>query len=78
MGEFTIKYEMLIIDGPYLSHRSYSVDFKLTTTTGLNSTLIFGFLKTLNALKKQFTPDDIIVTWESYGTPSWRKKQYPL
>jgi len=73
-----MKYKTLLIDGPYLSHRSYSAPYKLTTSTNLDSTLIHGFLKTLLSLKKQFNPAQTIIAWESYGTPSWRRTQQPL
>jgi len=70
-------YQTLIIDGPYLAHRSYSAPYKLTTSDGRDSTMIHSFMRSLNSFRKQFAPDTIIIAWESHGTPSWRKKQYP-
>lgn len=72
-----MKYDSLLIDGPFLSYKSYSAPYKLTTSTGLDATLIPTFFKTLNSLKKKFSPKRIVVTWESYGTKSWRKEEYP-
>lgn len=67
----------LLIDGPYLAHRSHAAPFNLTTKDGLNSTMIYSFITSLNALKKKFKPDEIIIAWESHGTPSWRKDLSP-
>ena len=36
--------------------------------------MIHSFIRTLNSLRKKFNPQEIIVTWESYGTSSWRKE----
>lgn len=73
-----MKYDLLIVDGPYLAHRSYCAPYKLTTSEGLDATLIHSFFRSLNALRKKFTPDQIIVTWESYGTVSWRREIFPF
>jgi len=68
---------MLLIDGPYLAHRSYHAPFKLTTSDGLNATMIHSFLKTLKSLDNKFQPTNTILTWESHNTRSWRKDMYP-
>lgn len=67
----------MLIDGPYLAHRSVGAPYRLTTSTGLDATLIHGFMRALNSLRKKFQPEKIIVAWESYGTTSWRRKMYP-
>jgi DNA polymerase I len=67
-------FKTVIVDGPYLVHRSFSLPFRLTTSTGLDSTMIHSFLVSLNAMYKKFTPKQTIITWESYGTKSWRKE----
>ena len=72
-----MKYDTLIVDSPYLSHKSFATKFQLKTSTGLNSTLFHNFIRTVGSLKKQFQPDEIIFTWESHGSPSWRKQLYP-
>ena len=72
-----MNYETLIIDGPYLAHRSYDAPYRLTTKDGRDSTMIHSFIRSLNAFRKQFNPNIIIIAWESPGTPSWRKQQYP-
>jgi len=61
-----------------LAHKSYAAPYRLTTDTGLDATMIHGFIRSLNARRKEFKPERIIVTWESHGTTSWRKKRYPL
>jgi DNA polymerase-1 len=76
-GVNQMEYKTLIVDGPYLAHRSSSAPFKLTTSTGLNSTMIHTFLVTLNSLYKRFHPSQTIIAWESHGTQSWRKAIQP-
>jgi len=72
-----MQYNTLIIDGPYLAHRSYDAPYRLTTSTGRDATIIHSFIRSLNSFRKQFNPETIIIAWESHGTPSWRKEQYP-
>lgn len=72
-----MQYQTLIIDGPYLAHRSQAAPYKLNTSTNLDSTLMHTFLRSLNALRKQFNPKEIIITWESHGTASWRREMLP-
>ena len=72
-----MKYEVLIIDGPYLAHRSYTAPYKLTTLEGRDSTMIHTFMNTLLSIKKTYQPETIAVAWESHGTPSWRRELSP-
>lgn len=67
----------VIIDGPYLARKSYAAPFKLTTSTGLNSTMIFTFLRTLKSICDKTKPTEVLVGWESHGTKSWRTRLYP-
>lgn len=72
-----MKYDTLIIDGPYLSHRSFCAPFHLATKDGLDSTMMHTFMASLKTLKNKFEPKEIIFTWESHGTPSWRREILP-
>ena len=72
-----MQYKTLIVDGGYLAHRSYQAPYKLTTRRGLDATLIHSFIRSLNAIYKKFKPLQILVAWESPGTPSWRRELYP-
>jgi len=69
--------QTLLVDGPYLAHRSYAAPFKLTTSHGLDATIIPTFLRSLLACHKQFQPKETIIAWESHGTPSWRRAANP-
>jgi len=69
-----MQYKTLIVDGPYLAHRSYASPYRLTTSDHLDATMIHGFIRALNARRKEFKPNKIIVAWESHGTPSWRRE----
>jgi len=71
-----MKYKTLIIDGPYLTHKSHSAPYRLSTSDGLDATIIHSFIRSLNYIRKKFKPEKIIITWESHGTESWRKKEY--
>ena len=71
-----MNYEALIIDGPYLAHRSLTAPYNLTTTTGLNATMLHSFLNTLLSLNNKYHPRTLVITWESHGTPSWRRQLY--
>jgi len=72
-----MKYKTLIIDGPYLTHKSHSAPYRLSTSDGLDATIIHSFIRSLNYMRKKFNPEKIFITWESHGTDSWRKKEYP-
>jgi len=72
-----MTYNKLLVDGPYLAHKSYLAPFKLTTSDGKDVTMIQAFIRSLNAIRKQFQPKQIIIAWESHGTPSWRREMYP-
>jgi len=69
-----MNYDTLIVDGPYLAHRSYSAPYHLTTKAGLDSTMIHSFMRSLNAIRKKFPTKEVIIAWESHGTPSWRRE----
>ena len=67
---------MLLIDSPFLSHRSFSLQNKLTTSTGLDATLIHNFIRSLGPLKRKFPSAEMVFAFESYGTTQWRKELY--
>jgi len=71
-----MNYDILLVDGPYLAHRSFLAPFRLVTKDGKDATMIQAFIRSLNATRKKFN-SQIIVTWESHGTPSWRRELYP-
>lgn len=72
-----MKYDVLLVDGPFLAHKSECAPFQVNTKDGRSATMILTFMRTLNALRKQFKPKKIIVAWESHGTKSWRRELYP-
>jgi len=72
-----MNYDTLLVDGPYLAHKAFLAPFKLTTTKGRDATMIQAFIRSLNATRKKFNPKQIIIAWESHGTPSWRRELYP-
>jgi len=72
-----MKYKTLIVDAPYLVHKSHSAPYHISTSDGLDATIIHTATRSLNFLRKKFEPESIILAWESHGTESWRKKMYP-
>ena len=69
--------KILLVDGPYLAHRSYYAPYKLTTNTGLSAKMLHSFLRTTLSLYKKFQPNKTIVAWESFGTKPWRNDIHP-
>lgn len=67
--------DLLIIDGSYLAHRSYNA-FKLTTSKGKPSNLIYSFLISLNSFAKKFNSTTTVVAWDIPGL-KFRHKLYP-
>jgi DNA polymerase-1 len=72
-----LEYDLLLIDSPFLSHRSFSLQNRLTTSTGLDATLIHNFIRSLGPLKRKFPSAEMVFCFESYGTTQWRKELYP-
>jgi DNA polymerase I len=72
-----VIYDTLLLDAPYLSHRSFALHNRLTTSTGLDSTLIHNFIRSLGPLKRKFPDAKFEFAWESYGTSQWRRELYP-
>ena len=54
-----------LIDGMYLTHRSYHGNPGLTTSSEMPSGAFFGYLRTLVALRKQFPHEKFAVCWDS-------------
>ena len=69
-------YDFLIIDGPYLAHRSMDAPFKLTTSKGLDSTMIFVFLRSIRSYKRKTQSSKVVIAWESPKTKQWRKNAF--
>ncbi len=69
------KRPILIIDGMNLFIRHFAVNDAVTTTGELCGGVV-GFLKALNALVYQFSPERVYVVWEQGGGCPRRKKIY--
>jgi len=72
-----MTYQTLLVDGPWLSHKAHAAPFQLTTSTNLDAIVIPTFLRSLLACYNRYEPDETIITWESHGTPSWRRAANP-
>jgi len=64
-----MNYEALIIDGPYLAHRSLTAPYNLTTTTGLNATMLHSFSQHSPLSQQQVSSSNsrhhLGITWNS-------------
>ena len=72
-----MNYKYIFVDGPYLSHKSFGAPYKVVTSDGLDATMVHSFISSMNALRKKFEPERMVVAWESHGTKSWRKNINP-
>jgi DNA polymerase-1 len=71
-----MHYKYLLVDGPFLANRSGKAPYRLTTSGGIDSTMVHSFLRTMNSLRKKFSPSNVAVAWESHGTKPWRRDLY--
>lgn len=67
---------ILLVDGCNMAFRCYAAHTDLRASTGEGTGAIYGMLKALHALKKDFSPQRMVVVWD-YGASTWRKKIYP-
>lgn len=72
-----MNYDTLLLDSPFLAHRSFALHNRLTTSTGIDATLIHNFIRSLGPLKRKFPDAEMKFAWESYGTVQWRRELYP-
>ena len=66
----------LIIDGSYLAYKSYHAPYKLTTSTGINSTMIHTFFNTFLSLINKFKPTTTVIAWDTPTSSLNRKQLY--
>jgi len=57
--------QYFIIDALNLAYRAHNANFKLKTSTGLFSGMLFGFVRTVLSLKKKYRGYKFIVVWDS-------------
>lgn len=65
---------VLLVDGDNLAHRCRHV-FNLTNK-GKDVSVLFGFLKVLQANARKFKANAILIAWDQ-GAPSYRRKRIP-
>jgi len=64
-----------LIDGYNLAYRSALVNTELANSQGEPSGMVFGFLRTLNTLKKRFSDYKFVVVWDE--RPQWKYDLFP-
>lgn len=60
------KRLLLIVDGSNLAHRAFEKFRKLKTTTGIETGLLYGFLKLLYTYVIRFKPTYLIITFDTH------------
>lgn len=71
-----LNQSTIIIDCNYLGHAArFAMDKKLSTSTGIRTHVIFGFLKTVINLGMSFDTSDLVFVWDS--KKSIRKQMFP-
>jgi len=66
-GEILMGYDLLLIDGNGLAHRSAAV-LQLTNSQGENTNVIFGVMRMIRAMIERFEVKDICVCWDWKGS----------
>jgi len=67
---------LFLIDGHGLAYRAFFAIKALSTSTGISTNAVYGFLNTLLKLIKEEKPDYLAVVFDS-KTPTFRHKKYP-
>lgn len=65
---------ILLIDGNSIAHANHHAT-KLTIGNGSQVQAVFGFIKSMRALKEKYPVSDFIVLWD--GKAKWRFELYP-
>ncbi len=70
--------KLLLIDGHALTYRSYYAMIRnpLTNSAGENTSAEFGFIRTLQVLRREQDPDALLVTFDPPGK-TFRHESYP-
>ncbi len=69
------KEKLLILDGHSLMYRAFFALPKFTTSEGMHTNAIFGFVKMLLKMKEELKPDYIVTTFDRKA-PTFRHKEY--
>jgi DNA polymerase-1 len=65
----------ILIDGSNLCYRNFFAMKELANSKGRPTGLLYGFIKTVQRLKRKYKPNKIIVVWDS--KPKARREIYP-
>jgi len=68
------KYDVLIIDGNHLAYRC-KFTYNLTNK-GVDVSVVYGFLKSLQAMIAKYIPSSVVVCWDG-GIPNFRREAVP-
>jgi len=72
-----VRKNILVVDGSNLARRNYHGQ-NLSTTTGVRTGMIYGFINSLLSIQRDFKADLVYVVWDTKTSSDYRKSIYPL
>lgn len=66
----------LLVDGSHLARRNYHGQ-NLSTTTGVRTGMVYGFLGSLLFIQRKVSAERVLVAWDTPGGSDFRKRIYP-
>lgn len=72
-----MKKNILVVDGSNLARRNYHGQ-NLTTTTGVRTGMIYGFINSILSIQRDFKAELVYVVWDTKTGSDYRKSLYPL
>lgn len=72
-----MKKIVLVVDGSNLARRNYHGQ-NLTTTSGIRTGMIYGFINSLLAVQRDIKAGIVYVVWDTKTGSDYRKQLYPL
>lgn len=72
-----MRKTILAVDGSNLARRNYHGQ-NLSTSTGVRTGMIYGFINSLLSIQRDFQADLVYVVWDTSTGSDYRKNIYPL
>ena len=71
-----MMHSVLIVDGTAVAYRAFYAVRELSTRAGQPTNALFGFIRMLRQLEKQWRPDRVVVAFDG-GSPAHRLEKCP-
>jgi DNA polymerase I len=76
MTDLQLPRKLLLVDGTAVAYRAYFAIPALSTAYGIPTNAVYGFIRMLEQLEKQWRPDGLLVTFDG-GRPEARLAECP-